>query len=91
MIQLIFIALLQVAGGTPETAPADASAAQMTTPAAQQESSQQPERRRCRREQLTGSRLSTRVCTTSDQDERNAENARVATERFQSQMPLQGN
>lgn len=92
MIQLMFISLLQAVAGPLEGAPAqtDPAAAAASEPSAQQQAPQ-PQRVRCRRERLTGTRLASRVCTTPEQDQANTDDARQATERFQSQMPLQGN
>jgi GTP cyclohydrolase II len=95
MIHLVFIALLQAA----TTDPAVADPAAQTTPAAvQQTTTAQTEeqaeaapaapRVRCRRERVTGSSLSRRVCTTEDQDEAMREDARNMVNRAQSQMTV---
>jgi len=92
MIDLIFVALLQAAAGQAEPAntpsePAAQSAGQSTT---QAQAPQQPHER-CRRELITGTRLTQRVCTTVGQDEHMADESRDILQRAQSTMPLSSN
>jgi hypothetical protein len=93
MIDLIFVALFQAAAGPAEPAntqpePAATQSAGQSTAQAQTE--QQPHER-CRREIITGTRLTQRVCTTANQDQELADDSRDMLQRAQSGMPLHSN
>jgi hypothetical protein len=96
MIDLVLIALLQAAAGNPAPPPAEPPAVhapEQTSPEveATQSDLQQPERRRCRREQIVGTRMTQRICTSESEDRAAEREARDFTNRAQSQTPLQGN
>ena len=94
MLDLIFIALMQAALGDPAPAtdpaaqPSPAATQQPADQAGAQTSEQTPaaDAVRCRRERLSGSRLTERVCTTAAQDEELRDNARNMINRAQSQI-----
>lgn len=93
MLTLLMVALLQAAAGEPQmpsaTAPVEApaaAAAPINVATAAQPATPAPVMR-CRREQVTGTRLTQRVCTTGAQDANMAQDGRDFTNRFQSQLP----
>jgi hypothetical protein len=96
MIELIVVTLLQAAAGEPQAqaAPAQPPAAQSAAPAeAQGEESalKRRQRMRCRRAQLTGSRLPTRLCLTAGQEQDITDESRDQLNHMQSLIPARGN
>lgn len=89
MIDLILIALFQVASGDPAP-PAEPVAPPVTEqqPAVQPgaENAERPSQQvRCRNERVVGSRMAVRVCTTPEQDAEMATEARDQINRGQGQ------
>lgn len=89
MLDLVLVSLFQVVAGA-AGAPAQA-APSAQQPAADNQQAQPPARReRCRRENITGTRLSRTVCTTEAQDGEIEAESREQIHRMQMNMGLQG-
>lgn len=98
MIDVVLVALFQLAAGAPDAAPptetAPVTEAQPTaTPAAAQSQDQEAveRRRRCRREASTGSRLPMARCSSASEDAALQNDSRDMLNRAQSQIPLNSN
>jgi hypothetical protein len=90
MLQLVFVAFFQAASGVPEAPAPQPPTETAQTPAASQVQPAQP-REVCRRQPVTGTRLTRTVCLTPEQQQQIEDESRDLTNRAQSQMPLQGN
>ena len=93
MIDFILVALLQAVAGDPAGPPETANSP--APPAAEQSTAQMPrqegEQVRCRREIITGTRVTRRVCTTPEQDRAMSDESRAFVDQAQRQMPAQSN
>lgn len=83
MLDVLFVLLAQAAAGAPAQAPEPAPAtqeatAESTAPAVTENANN---RRRCRVENVTGSRLGSRVCMTRDEEEELEREGRFMLER----------
>jgi hypothetical protein len=94
MIDLIFVALLQAAAGDPAQPAEQQEGAAPPAATAQQTTTQTPAEDGgviCRREQITGTRLTQRVCRTAAERQALEDESRDMLQRQQQMMPRQGN
>jgi len=92
MIDLIFVALLQAAAGDPAQPSQEQTSAPAATSqaAAEQTPPSDDGEVRCRREAITGTRLTQRVCRTAAEQQRIEDESRDMLQRQQQMMPARG-
>lgn len=89
MLDLVLVSLFQIVSGAVE-APAQALPSTQQPVAENQQVQPAGPRERCRRENITGTRLSRTVCTTESQDDQIEAESREQIHRMQMNMGLQG-